>query len=83
MSMGPEFASILMSSGAVLAGLGAVARPFFRYLTEKRYVDRAEPEDLPDIAKALHPQIELRRGIAEGSSTDAAPQAQRSRVRLR
>ena len=54
---------------AAIAGLitacgvavGAVVRPLFKHLSERKYIDRANPEDLPELAKALHAQIELRR----------------------
>ncbi|WP_191303615.1 hypothetical protein [Lentzea cavernae] len=59
--MGPEFVNVLMASGALLTGVGALSRPLFRYLAERRYVDRADPKDLPEIAKALHPQAGPRR----------------------
>jgi hypothetical protein len=50
---------------AVGVALGAVARPLFRWLTAKTLAKRARPEDIPEIAKALHPQVELRRGAVD------------------
>ncbi|NBH08717.1 hypothetical protein [Amycolatopsis sp. SID8362] len=53
-----ELATVITAGGIAL---GAVVRPFCRWLTARTFVSKARPEDIPEIAKALHPPIELKR----------------------
>ncbi|MFJ1766277.1 hypothetical protein ACIOD2_38510 [Amycolatopsis sp. NPDC088138] len=41
--------------------VGSVVRPLCKWLTAKTLVSKARPEDIPEIAKALHPPLDIRR----------------------
>ncbi|GHG41113.1 hypothetical protein GCM10017567_73240 [Amycolatopsis bullii] len=52
-----ELVAILAGSGAAL---GAMTHPLFRWLTARTLTAKARPEDVPRIAEALHPPMQLR-----------------------
>jgi hypothetical protein len=54
----PELATMVMSVGL---GVGSIVRPLCRWLTAKTLVSKARPEDIPEIAKALNPPLEIKR----------------------
>ena len=54
----PELAAIVTASGLAI---GSVVRPLCKWLTAKTLVSKARPEDIPEIAKALHPPLEIKR----------------------
>lgn len=54
----PELAVIVSVSGIAV---GSVVRPLCKWLTAKTLVSKARPEDIPEIAKALHPPLEIKR----------------------
>jgi len=54
----PELAAIVTASGIAV---GSVVRPLCRWLTARTLVAKARPEDIPAIAKALHPPLDIRR----------------------
>lgn len=59
-----EVASIIASCGVAA---GAVVRPVCRWLMTRTYVNKANAEDVPAIAKAMHPQVELHRRTSRRS----------------
>ncbi|MCR6481214.1 hypothetical protein M8542_00120 [Amycolatopsis sp. OK19-0408] len=54
----PELAAIVTASGIAV---GSVVRPLCKWLTAKTLVAKARPEDIPEIAKALHPPLGIKR----------------------
>ncbi|MFB9683996.1 hypothetical protein [Amycolatopsis plumensis] len=60
----PELAAIVMASGIAV---GSVVRPLCKWLTAKTLVSKARPQDIPEIAKALHPPLEIKRKSREQS----------------
>ncbi|MEA5359447.1 hypothetical protein VA596_07875 [Amycolatopsis sp., V23-08] len=54
----PELAAIVGASGIAV---GSVVRPLCKWLTAKTLVSKARPEDIPEIAKALNPPLDIRR----------------------
>lgn len=54
----PELAAIVTASGLAA---GSVVRPLCKWLIAKTLVAKARPEDIPEIAKALHPPLEIKR----------------------
>ncbi|WP_116202998.1 hypothetical protein [Amycolatopsis circi] len=58
MAMGPaEYAAIVAITGTVVGG---IVRPLCKWLTVRTLAAKARPEDLPKIAEALHPPMQLR-----------------------
>ncbi|RSM43365.1 hypothetical protein DMA12_19120 [Amycolatopsis balhimycina DSM 5908] len=45
----------------VIIAVGSIVRPVCKWLTAKTLVSKARPEDIPEIAKALHPPLEIKR----------------------
>ena len=70
MSIGPEgWAAIIAAAGVAV---GSVVKPFFKWLTAKTFVAKANPEDVPKIAEAMHPQVEFRGGIRRRAAKGSA-----------
>ncbi|WP_406630083.1 hypothetical protein [Amycolatopsis sp. WGS_07] len=58
MAMGfTELAAIVAVVGTVVGG---IVRPLCKWLTVRTLAAKARPEDLPKIAEALHPPLQLR-----------------------